>query len=144
MLTLTMVNEHHCGTDMLFVYGSLRRQSGHAMSRWLMKHAEWQGEGAITGRLFRVDWYPGLVAGQGLVKGDVYRLPTPAMLERLDAFEDIRGRPDDEYERRLSAVQMIAGGSLQAWVYWYRQSTERLELVQGGDWLLAGAETKKP
>ncbi len=112
------------------------------MSRWLSRHAEWQGEAAVTGCLFRVDWYPGLVAGQGLVKGDVYRLPTPAMLDRLDAFEAINGRPDDEYERRLSDVQMSAGGTLKVWVYWYRQSTERLKRVEGGDWLVA--EIKKP
>lgn len=121
---------------LLFVYGSLRRGSAHAMSFWLAERAVWEGSASVEGTLYRVSWYPALASatGAGLVHGDLYRLPA-SLLPELDAYEDIRQQPTDEYRREQGLVQ-TADGSRMAWIYWYVQTVEGMEPVPGGDWLL--------
>lgn len=125
----------------IFVYGSLRRDSGHTMSRWLAERAEWQACAWVPGRLYRVSDYPALAAGDGRVQGDLYRLQRPGeTLSMLDAYEGIQGRPDDEYERRLMTVTPAGSASLDAWVYCYRQPVHELAWIESGDWLRALAD----
>lgn len=121
--------------SLLFVYGSLRRGSGHAMSLWLSGRADWRGPARLRGRLYRVSWYPGVVAGEGEVLGDLYRLHDAAMaLPELDAFEDIRHEVGDEYRRDLAAVE-LEGAEQLAWVYWYLKPVSEEGRVVSGDWL---------
>lgn len=121
-------------TALLFVYGSLRRGSGHARSLWLEQYAVWEGPASLSGDLYRVSWYPALVAGSGTVRGDVYRLPV-ALLAELDSYEAIRQQPDDEYRRSIGLVTMAQGVECEAFIYWYMQSVQGREKVPEGDWL---------
>ncbi|HEX4869877.1 MAG TPA: gamma-glutamylcyclotransferase family protein [Moraxellaceae bacterium] len=125
-------------TPYLFVYGTLRRGSGHAMGAWLAARAEWVGTARCGGaRLYRVSWYPALAAGRPdeAVAGDVYRLPDAGLWPALDDFEGVAGTAGDEYERRLTMVALAAGGTVRAWCYWYRLAVAGLVPVAGGDWL---------
>jgi gamma-glutamylcyclotransferase (GGCT)/AIG2-like uncharacterized protein YtfP len=64
------------GTDLLFVYGTLRRGCGSVEAQRLHAQATWLGQGRVRGRLYRVDWYPALVAcrsGGDEVTGDAMR-----------------------------------------------------------------------
>lgn len=126
-------------TPFLFVYGTLRPGSGHAMGDWLRAQAEWRGQAWLEpARLYRVDWYPALVPGFAgdRVRGDLYRLCSPARAwPVLDDFEGVRGREDDEYARGVARVGCAEGGRVDAWVYWYRRPVQGLGLVEGGDWL---------
>lgn len=124
-------------TSYLFVYGTLRRGSGHPMGAWLAAHATWCGKGTVAGRLHRVSYYPALTPGEDRVRGDVYALSAApeAVLAALDAFEDCRGRPEDEYRRGTAAVQMDDGRLLTALLYWYARPANGLEALPGGDWL---------
>lgn len=123
-------------SDLLFVYGSLRRDSGHAMSRWLAERADWLGSARVDGVLCRISWYPGLVCGDGIVHGDLYRLHDPAAAwPGLDAFEDIHGNANDEYQRRLTPVTSTDGKIHQAWVYWYCREACQENRIDSGDWL---------
>lgn len=120
----------------IFVYGTLRRDSGHAMSHWLASRAHWCGQSRVAGRLYRVSYYPALVRGDGQVRGDLYRLENPELiLPVLDSFEEISGQAQDEYERRLCAVRSGNGETVRAWVYEYRLPADTLERVSSGDWL---------
>lgn len=120
---------------LLFVYGSLRPGSGHAMSEWLQGQARHLGPAWLPdAELHRVSWYPGMVAGTGEVRGDLFLLADPtAALPALDAFEAIQGRDDDEYERRLCTVRCEHGEVVTAWAYWYRRPVQAR--VASGDWL---------
>lgn len=127
--------------ELIFVYGSLRRGSPHAMAQWLASVADWQGAGSVAGTLYRVSWYPALViagdgvaADEGRVQGDVFRLREAAALAPLDAFEGVQGGAADEY-RRVQLTIRMASGEVQAWVYVWQQSVTGLEQVTGGDWL---------
>lgn len=142
MLPAPVAHENGCSmsdTPLLFVYGTLRPDSGHAMGDWLRAQAEWRGRAWLEpARLFRVDWYPALVpAGAGeRVQGDLYRLRAPELAwPVLDDFEGVRGRADDEYARAVATVGGADGARADAWVYWYRGAVQGLALVPGGDWL---------
>lgn len=48
-------------TDLLFVYGTLRRGSDHANAARLARESAWLGTGTLMGTLYRVSWHPALV-----------------------------------------------------------------------------------
>ncbi len=121
---------------LLFVYGSLRRHATHPMSARLAKMAQWEGDAFAQGGLFRVSWYPGLVkSAEGRVRGDLYRLPSAAMLDELDVYEGIQHKPEDEYRRELAVVETATGVFVEAWVYWFIQPVEAHAWIPEGDWL---------
>ena len=109
------------GKDMensyLFVYGSLRKHSGHPMSLWLAQQANYICQAKLKGDIYQVSYYPALVQGDGWIEGDVYACPRQIWPE-LDAFEETSGI-NPEYERRLTPVLCDTGQWLDAWVYWY-------------------------
>jgi gamma-glutamylcyclotransferase (GGCT)/AIG2-like uncharacterized protein YtfP len=67
------------------VYGSLRRGERHHDE---LQGAEFLGQARTAPRyaLTRLGAYPALVAGNGVVSGELYRV-SAALLERLDVFE---------------------------------------------------------
>lgn len=98
------------GTDLLFVYGTLRRGCGSVEAQRLHAQATWLGQGRVRGRLYRVDWYPALVAcrsGGDEVTGDIYRLNDPdAAFVWLDHYEECGPgfAAPQEYQRVIAQV----------------------------------------
>jgi len=125
-------------TDLLFVYGTLRRGSAHDNAHRLARESIWLGTGTLAGRLYRVSWHPALVLdGEDTVTGDLLRLTDPvASLPWLDAFESCG--PDDppphDYRREIASV-MTAGGAVEAMVYAWNLPLDGLERIPSGDWL---------
>jgi len=117
--------------DQLFVYGTLRAGSGHPMHEVLAKAADRVCAATVTGRLVRVDWYPGLVldSSAGRVHGDLWRLRDFAVLRALDEYEG------DEYERRVVEVRRADGSTSAAFAYVFTAPADDLEVVASGDWL---------
>ena len=124
----------------LFVYGSLMAGSRHPMGDRLRREARLLGEATIEGRLYRISWYPGLVAGGQPgehVHGEVYALENPARaLAWLDEYEGlVPGNPNaGEYERIELPVRLSTEETLTAWVYVYRGETAKLARVLSGRW----------
>lgn len=116
----------------LFVYGTLRPQSGHDMSLWLAQNAHYIGEARLKGTLYQVSYYPGLTSGEDWVVGDVYAC-APDVWPMLDEFEGVSGQ-HPEYERCLTPVLLASGQWLSAWVYWYLHPTDELVQITEGDW----------
>ena len=77
-------------TDLLFVYGTLRRAAAHPMHR-LLGPAAFVGPGEFQGRLYHLGNYPGMVRSDDpadIVHGEVYRLhELAATLACLDDYE---------------------------------------------------------
>lgn len=123
--------------ETVFVYGALRRG---ASNYWRMERGEFLGEGTVRGKLYAIDWYPGVVPDQhaGEVRGDLYRIDARLAAE-LDAFEGIGqgGEAGDEYERVRVPVR-TAEGETEAWIYAYRRPADGHTLVPGGDWVASG------
>ncbi|WP_373488893.1 gamma-glutamylcyclotransferase [Blastomonas sp.] len=125
-------------SDLLFVYGSLRRGSAHSNAARLAGESIWLGTATITGRLYRVDWHPALTLdGKTRVTGDLLRLHDPAAsLPWLDAFEGC-GADDPlphDYRRELCAVE-TASGAVTTLVYVWNLPVAGLTIIPSGDWL---------
>ena len=111
--------------EYLFVYGTLRRNAGHAMHRILEENASFIGEAVYQGRLYMVENYPGVVPSsepQCLVHGEVYRLyEVEATLPILDEYEQCGENflQPVEYERKKQVVYLKDGEPIAALVYIY-------------------------
>ncbi|GGB70924.1 gamma-glutamylcyclotransferase family protein [Blastomonas aquatica] len=127
-------------SDLLFVYGTLRRGSDHANAVRLARESAWLGKATLTGTLYRVSWYPALVLqGTDTVTGDLMRLHDPsASLPWLDAFEGCS--PDDHppHDYRRERIEVMAShGPASALVYVWNLPLNGLERIASGDWLIA-------
>jgi gamma-glutamylcyclotransferase (GGCT)/AIG2-like uncharacterized protein YtfP len=124
-------------TDLLFVYGTLRRASHNQPATWLRQTADFVGEGTAAGRLYRVSWYPAFVSDPGSrdrVRGEVFRLHDPTKtLATLDDYEDIGDNLTGLYLRRVLPVTLTDGQTLNCQTYIYNQSITDLRLIESGD-----------
>ena len=92
---------------------------GYRLHRWLAGAATLIGEASVRGALLDLRGYPGLVDGQGSVRGELYRLHDRELLPVLDRQEGYN------FERLRAGVVMADGRRSRAWVYRYRGSQDR-------------------
>ncbi len=113
--------------ELVFVYGTLRQGGSN---HFRMAGAEFVETGVLRGRLYRVDWYPGLVldAAGDEIQGEVFAVP-PEQLAELDVFEG------HEYRRIRAAVKTPYGVPMQAWIWEWLMPTDEGQRITGGDWL---------
>jgi gamma-glutamylcyclotransferase (GGCT)/AIG2-like uncharacterized protein YtfP len=94
----------------------------------------------VAAELYDFGAYPGAVpsAADGpRVRGEIHRLPDiDDTLRLLDHYEGCgpHDRPPYEFERELVEVALDGGGSVRAWIYWYRPAP-RGRLLASGDYL---------
>jgi gamma-glutamylcyclotransferase (GGCT)/AIG2-like uncharacterized protein YtfP len=124
--------------DHLFVYGTLRAESGHPMARRLRVGATHVGRGSAPGALYDFGDYPGAVfdtEAKYRVIGDVFRLgPNPRLLADLDKYEGFAGEDDDLFRRFPIEVRLDRGGAVEAWTYGLRE-VPRARLIGAGDFI---------
>ena len=129
----------------LFVYGTLLSTADHPKGARLQCEARLIAEASISGRLYRITRYPGLVEGSdphARVYGEVYALNDPAAsLQWLDAYEGIVPGAHDrnEYERVERPVRLASGEHVTAWVYLYRKDVAPFRLIPDGRWVSASS-----
>jgi gamma-glutamylcyclotransferase (GGCT)/AIG2-like uncharacterized protein YtfP len=119
-------------TDLLFIYGTLL--PGLRLERE-MTGAEYLGAAQVRGDLYDIGTYPGLVAGAGLVSGEIYRVSTEHLL-RLDSVEEVvaNNPAASLYWRERIKVEKGAYTGESVWVYRYNKPTDRLKRVPDGDY----------
>ena len=131
------------GTDsaaFLFVYGTLRRSTGHPMNA-LLRLSRFIGAGYAAGRLYDLGRYPGMVpprAPGDRVRGEVYRLRrTSLTLQRLDDYEGCSPFGDEpcEYRRVRTAAWMDDGRVLSVWAYLFNGAVNARGYIPSGDYL---------
>jgi gamma-glutamylcyclotransferase (GGCT)/AIG2-like uncharacterized protein YtfP len=106
---------------------------GYELHRLLVGHATFLGEGHVKGALLELHGYPGLVDGEGTVRGELYRLRDAELLHALDREEGYN------FERLRAGVILADGRRSRAWVYRYRGSRHRAVLIPHGDYRRAHA-----
>jgi gamma-glutamylcyclotransferase (GGCT)/AIG2-like uncharacterized protein YtfP len=109
--------------ELLFVYGTLMRASGHPMHAELARAGTFVGRAAIRGELVDLGAYPGLVLERaGEACGELWALHDANALAMLDAYEGIVDDDEapDRYERVRAEVRLDDGSVYQAWVYAWR------------------------
>ena len=125
------------GVRNVFVYGTLRRGGRNDINR-LEPAPRYVGMGEIKGRLYHIDWYPGLALGGGdavTVIGEVYEV-TPQLEAVLDEIEQIVPGAGSEYFKRDVVIE-VAGRPVPCFVY--EINPERIQgrqVIGHGDWIL--------
>jgi gamma-glutamylaminecyclotransferase len=111
----------------LFVYGTLKRGgSRHS----LLKGCPFLGHALAKGfALYDLGAYPGMVPGDGVVRGEVYEIPEK-LLRELDWVE---GAPF-LFRRELIEVVLEDHTPLRAHAYLYNREVEGAALVPSGEW----------
>jgi gamma-glutamylcyclotransferase (GGCT)/AIG2-like uncharacterized protein YtfP len=101
----------------VFVYGTLRRGQANDINR-LVPPARFLGCARVSGTLYQVAWYPGLVLGQAedhaidgaaaqvSVVGEVYAIG-PELERQLDQIEEVYPQQRDEYFKREVLVELL-------------------------------------
>lgn len=123
-------------SQLLFVYGTLRRAHPHAMADFLRSQATWVASGRLSGYLYDVGTYPAAVLGAedgAYVYGDLFLMKNPdAVFEVLDPYE---GLDEGLYCRQLCPIRTSAGQWEEAWVYLFSESVAALTPIPSGDYL---------
>lgn len=127
---------------LVFVYGTLRPDSGHPMSRYLAAHAEHDGEAVLEeADLYDLGSYPGVkVPGGGSVVGDLFALHPETADEVLAKLDDYEGcgaddPPPHQYARQLLTVSVADGDDVEAWAYVLRRVPVQAVPIPSGDYL---------
>jgi gamma-glutamylcyclotransferase (GGCT)/AIG2-like uncharacterized protein YtfP len=101
---------------------------GYRLHRVLADGATFLGEGTVPGRLVDFGRYPGLIAGRGRVRGELYRLHRAELLPVLDREEGYN------FARGRTTVTLEGGRRAQAWIYRYRGPRGRAIPIPHGDY----------
>ena len=119
---------------LMAVYGTLRKGEANFRRLRLGRSVRFIGPCAIQGRLYDLGAYPGLVAGDGLVRGELIECRNPLVLRRLDVFEgfDPGDRAGSLFVRRLVR---LAEPDADAWVYFYARPGPAGGYIASGDWV---------
>jgi gamma-glutamylcyclotransferase (GGCT)/AIG2-like uncharacterized protein YtfP len=86
----------------------------------------------VPGVLLDLGDYPGLVAGAGIVHGELLRVVDPTRLAALDAYEECGG-PKPLFRRERMVARRVDGTTVHAWAYRYARSP-RGAVIAGGDY----------
>ncbi|MGD2047051.1 MAG: gamma-glutamylcyclotransferase [Gemmatimonadota bacterium] len=136
-------------SSLVFVYGTLRKDSRGQVLSPLCRDWIFVGYGSVGGRLYDFGAYPGAVPSddpEERIRGEVYELPAPeTMLPPIDRYEGCSPEDDlpHEFERKLVTVEMEDGSEATAWIYWYRPQP-RGRLLPTGDYLERMRPSRRP
>ncbi|MGB7158639.1 MAG: gamma-glutamylcyclotransferase family protein [Tepidisphaeraceae bacterium] len=122
-------------SDLLFAYGTLIPGCEPAHMSDLCARMETLGDATVRGLLYDLGRYPGVVEGDGFVRGIVLRVP-PDAWDRLDAYEGcpVPGGGDGLFRRITTRAQLDAGGEVACWLYVYARDVDDRGAVPSGDW----------
>ena len=118
--------------DLVFVYGTLRPGLA-AATRHLVDDLEQVGSATVRGLLFDLGNYPGMIAGDGVVYGDLLRLGSPNRLSLLDEYEECGG-PRPLFWRQRILARQATGEIVSAWTYLYARSITGAARIPEGDY----------
>jgi gamma-glutamylcyclotransferase (GGCT)/AIG2-like uncharacterized protein YtfP len=117
-----------------FVYGTLKR--GQCREKcWPYRPLRVE-PAVIRATLYDMGAYPGIVPGDGLVRGEVWELRhehLPATLRVLDSVEGFAERDDDLFVRRVVECRLDDGRTIEAWAYYYARVAAVREADRLGD-----------
>ncbi|HEV2294653.1 MAG TPA: gamma-glutamylcyclotransferase family protein [Tepidisphaeraceae bacterium] len=122
-------------TDLLFAYGTLIPGCEPAAMRAICSRFQLIGEGSVPGTLYDLGSFPGVVEGEGVVRGVVLRVP-PDEWPAMDAYEGcpIPGGDDGLFRRVMSSATLDTGEQLDCWLYVYALDVRDHRMVESGDW----------
>lgn len=127
--------------EFIFVYGTLRKKHAASAYHVLARYCDFFGEGTLSGELFEVEGYPGVVESNKVgarVTGELYVINDPNnVFSALDEYEECTERfpQPHEYVRKRLPIHLADGGVVKAWTYVYNRPTDSLEKIESGDYI---------
>ena len=125
---------------LVFVYGTLRRGSAHAMSI-RFPNSQFIAEAQVTGSLYDLGAYPAVILDESnsLVVGEVYEVDDET-LKKLDDFES-----SSHYWRKQVKIS-LGIQSKKCWIYAPNpEAFSHRNLIASGDWIeYAKTKTERP
>lgn len=123
----------------VFVYGTLRRGEANDINR-LLPAPRYVGQAVVSGVLYHLGAYPGVVLGPGgAVTGEVYAIE-PALERVLDEIEEVFPQRRDEYFKREVRVT-VGERQLDCLVYEINgEYVKDRPVIVSGDWVQEGAK----
>ncbi|SDX16482.1 Uncharacterized conserved protein YtfP, gamma-glutamylcyclotransferase (GGCT)/AIG2-like family [Variovorax sp. YR634] len=124
----------------VFVYGTLRRGGRNDIARYRPAPV-WVGDACISGTLYDLGAYPGVVlGGVGRVKGEVY-VVEPAVEAALNVLEEVADDDSGEYIKRQVRVD-VGGQWLDCLVYEIHPTRiVGRRVIESGDWIAHAARS---
>lgn len=125
-------------SDYLFAYGTLRPEYAPPAIAHVVARLHEVGRGSVNGVLHDLGGYPGATLHPHTtqqIHGVVFQLPEDANIWReLDAYEDFDpASPETSpFIRVLSPIELVAGGTLQCWVYVYNRDPGSAPILPEG------------
>jgi len=114
----------------VFVYGTLKRDFDNEFAKFLHINSEFVGEAFVKGRLFLLDWYPGLVLDHEGYKvyGEVFKIKhnLKEVVEMLDEYEGVE---ENLYKKTESKVT-VENKEITAFIY-ESLHISKTELIEG-------------
>lgn len=127
-------------TEYIFVYGSLRRDFSSPVREVLDDYAQFISEATYQGKLYKIDWYPGVVPSEDeddIVYGEVYKIiEREEVLTKLDRYEGCSPMDPKPHAFIRKQVQVKSNGNeITAWIYHYDLSIDEKVQISSGDYL---------
>jgi gamma-glutamylcyclotransferase (GGCT)/AIG2-like uncharacterized protein YtfP len=120
-------------SEFIFVYGTLRKASGTAMSSVLANYSVYVDKASIQAVLYQVDDYPCVIESTNpndKVSGELYKiLDSDTLLPLLDEYEECTEKfpKPHEYIRKLLTITRSDHKQIIAWVYVYNRDVSQLQ-----------------
>ena len=128
--------------EFLFVYGTLMKDyPQNPFKSAFQTSTEYVGKAYTFGKLYLVDYYPGIVAnklGENFKTfGEIYKIKKPeSLLLTLDEYEDYFPNDQDKslyIRRKTNCILLETENSIHCWAYFYNQAVDKLKYFKNGD-----------
>ena len=128
--------------EYLFVYGTLRKEAGNELHKFIQKNSEYMGLAHAQGKLFMIEdeGYPAFVTTDNQADktiGELYKLTSPIkLLAILDEYEEFfaSDNVNSVFIRNTIDVN-FKGQKVESYAYEFNRSTEGLKEIVGGDFM---------
>ena len=119
----------------LFAYGTLMPDCVPPQMQDACQGMELVGHATVRGILYDLGPFPGVVDGEGTVRGVLLRVP-PGAWDQLDRYEACPGpdHPDGLFHRVKTRATTEDGQDMECWLYIYARDVSGFEPVPSGRW----------
>jgi len=117
----------------LAVYGSLMTSEGMLARLGVSSMVQLLGPALIPGQLFDLGDFPGLIPGDGSVRGELFAILDPAAIPRLDEYE---AYSPDSLATSMFVRQRVKlmEPEVEAWVYYFNGPVQNGRPIVGMTW----------
>ncbi|MEX1250580.1 MAG: gamma-glutamylcyclotransferase family protein [Hyphomonas sp.] len=133
--------------DLFVFYGLLKQGAAGAPAALDLAGAGTFGTPCrFRGRMVDLGGFPGVVAGETVCHGLLWRLRDADIVPEIDAFEDVTDDASTSLYLRVKVALLNDAGAAtgeDAWIYWYNRSVDGYAPVADGNWPLDAGKTRK-